>query len=120
MEWTRGTRVKVISTRIFGTKLSSIVQRLGVPKSTCQDWIKSGSTIAKDRSGRPPILSTRDLRQLKQFIQTDRETQRMSVQILKRLEFDVSESTLKKALKSLGFSRRIARRRLFLKNIDCF
>ena len=96
-------RGKVIGASICGSKLSNIVKRLGVPKSTCQDWIESGSTIAKHRSGRPTKLSPRDLRQLKRFIQTDRNTRRMSaLQILKTLEFSITERTLITALTGLS------------------
>jgi hypothetical protein len=110
---------KVIGAYMFGTKLSSITERLGVPKSTCQDWIRSGATIAKDRSGRPPALSTRSLRQVKRFIQTDRESRRMSLfQIIKMLAFIICEATLLKGLTSLGLFHRIAQRRPFLKNLD--
>jgi hypothetical protein len=111
MEWTSGTRGKVIGARIFGAKISSLVEKFGVPKSTCQDWIKSDSTIAKDRSGSPPILSTLDLHQLKRFIQTSRENRRMSaLQILQIMEFNICEDTLLIALTSLHLFHRITRR----------
>ena len=119
MEWTPETQGKVIGASMFGTKLSSIIQRLGVPKSTCQDWIKSGATIAKNRPGRPRILSARDLCHLKRFVQASRENRRMSaLQIIKILAFTICQATLITALTSLSLFHRIARRRPFLKDLD--
>ena len=104
---------------MFGAQLFSIVTRLGVPKSTCQEWILSGSTIAKDRSGRPKSLSERDLRHLKWFIQESQENRRLSAnQIIKIFKFAICEATLITALTSLSLLHRIARQRSFLKMLD--
>lgn len=99
--------------------MTNIVDRLGVPKSTCQEWIRSGSTIAKNRSGGPQILSQRDLRHLKRFVQENRENRRLSaIQIIKIFKFLICEATLITALTSLSLFHRIARRRPFLKDLD--
>ena len=109
----------MIGAHLFGAKLTSIVDRIGVPKSTCQDWIRSGSTIAKDRSGRPQILTKRDLRHLKRFVQESRENRRLSaIQLIKIFLFTICEATLITALTGLSLFHRIARRRPFLKDLD--
>jgi transposase len=105
----------------MGAKLSSITSRLGVPKATAQDWIKTGSTIAKKWSGSPQSLSPRDLlvQQLKRFVKTNRKTHRMSAcEIIKDLGFNVSESTLIQVLTQLNLFHRVARQRPFIRVLD--
>jgi hypothetical protein len=80
----------------------SIIIQLGISRSIYMDWINSGSMITKDRSDHPIILIIRDLHQLKYFIKINREIHRIStLQILKKLEFDINEKILIKILTDL-------------------
>jgi len=108
-EWTPGTRGKVIGMRLAGAKISTIITRLNVPRTTAQDWIKNDRTHVKKRSGRPKALSERDLKKLKRYIKSNRETRRLSIQqIITDMGFDVSEPTLIKALAELNLFHCIA------------
>jgi len=102
-----------------GEKIKSITERLGVPKSTVQDWIKSGRTHPKKRPGRPKAITPRERRHLKRFIKTNHQTRRMSAHaIIEQLKLDVSEATLIKTLAELNIFHRVARRRPFLRKLD--
>jgi transposase len=100
---------------VTGAPVKSIVERLGVPKRTVHNWIKSGRTHALSRLGRPRIITERDKRRIKRLIKSNRETRRLSANaIIEKLDLQVTEPTLIKTLNEMKLFHRIARRRPYL------
>ena len=119
-EWSLISRGKALGLRATGTiPLHETTNIIGIPKSTVDNINACGTGINKPRSGRPRKLSSHDIRQLVQYIKTNRCTHRVSLNQLKKLfHLDVHKNTIKAALKEGGIHHRIARRRPFLNNCD--
>jgi transposase len=82
------------------TTVSSVIQR----------WEQTGTTASAPRSGRPLLLSPRDLRRIDLYISKNASTRRQTLKgVIEALDLEVSSKTLQRALEHLGYKRRIAR-----------
>jgi len=99
--------------------MREISQITNIPLGTLGDLKKRNTPLTKHRSGRPHKLSERHKRQIEFHIHRNFASRRLSVHtIIKNLQLESSKTTVKLALKDLGYYHRIARRRPFLKKID--
>ena len=79
-------------------------------------WEATGSCENASRSGRPTILNKHDVRRLKSYITTNRETRREPLtELIQNCNLPVSTKTLSRTMKDyIGLGRRIERKRCFL------
>jgi transposase len=120
LEWTPKRRSRALGL-IQGDRhsLSEISHITNIPLGTLGDLKKRNTPLNKVRSGRPVKLSDRHKRQIVMHITRNHESRRLSLMsIIHDLQLEVSDRTLKRTLKSLGYNHRIARRRPFLKKLD--
>src|SRR5579859_7666294 len=119
-EWTPKCRSRALGL-IEGRRhsLREISHITNIPLGTLGDLKKRGTPITKPRSSRPPKLSECTKRQIEYHIHRNHSTRRLSaIQIIRDLQLKVSETTLKFALRDIGYTHCIARQRPFLKKYD--
>ena len=109
-------RSKIIRLRDIALSFHDISSTLEVPLTTVKDafyhFLEYDSTIDKRRSGRPPIFSERDLRELLRLIEANR---RISIRdIQKGWPTKVSARTIQRMVHSLGLRSCVARKKPFL------
>jgi len=119
-EWTPKRRSRALEL-MQGARhsLMEISKITNIPKSTLGHLKKRGTPLNKVRSGRPTKLLPRDKRHIEVLIHKDYTSRRLSLRrIIQDLGLNVCESTVKLALKDLGYHHCIARRHPFLKKKD--
>ena len=79
-------------------------------------WEATGTCTNAPRSGRPTILNKHDVRRLKAYIITDRETRREPLkELVQHCNLDISTKTLSRTISDIiGMGRRVERKRCFL------
>jgi transposase len=119
-DWTPRKRSQVLAlARLGSLSIRKISQELSVPKSTVYDIATRGTPDNELRSGRPGILSARDLRRIDRYIKRDKDSRRQPPElVIKGLGLRCSVMTLKRAIKTLGYTRSVARKRPLLKKLD--
>ena len=119
-EWSQTERGMALGLRsATRLPLREIANFINIPKSTIHDINKRGTGINKPRTGRPPKLSSRDIRQIIRYIRTNKSTRRTTLTRLKQIfHLKVHENTIRNALTQAGYHRRIARRRPYLNTHD--
>lgn len=106
-EWTTPKRSRALALLDEGFSLREVSQRTGVPKSTVEGWKKDPhSRRPHHRSGRPHLLTPRDIRHLIKILRKNWEGRKLSWRKLgKEAGLNVSGRTVKRALASEGYTR---------------
>ncbi|MBW0463510.1 hypothetical protein O181_003225 [Austropuccinia psidii MF-1] len=111
-----GMRGMIIGMRKGGASIRVISNQLGVPSTTVFDTIKqyeeTGQLTNQPIPGRPKKLGERDMRQLSRVLHQHRRANLDSIRNL--ITVDVSASTLRKAIHSLGKKSCIAVKKPYL------
>ena len=118
-EWDTPTRAKIRSLRAAGKSYREIRKLTDnkLSRSTIQKIIKASSSrrSRKNKTYKPKLLNARDLRRIQRYVETSWETRVASWAAIKRdLNLNVSASTIRRALKTLGYRRCIACPRPFI------
>jgi len=115
-EWTPKRRSRALGLIKGGRhSLSEISQITNIPKGTLGDLKKRDTPLSKARTGRPHKLSERAKRAIERLIRQSYKTRRLSAKsIIQNLQLEVCESTIKLALKDMGYRHCIARRQAYL------
>ena len=99
--------------------MSEITNITKIPKGTLGDLKKRGTRVTKQRTGRPKKLTEADKRQIVLHIRRDSKTRWLSLhQLIKDLQLNALEKTVRNALHDFGYYHKVAKRRPFLKNRD--
>src|SRR5579859_2949909 len=119
-EWTPKRRSRALGLIKGGRhSLSEISQIINISKGTLGDLKKRDTPLSKARTGRPYKLSERAKRAIERLIRQSYKTRHLSAKfIIQDLQLEVCESTIKLALKDLGYRHYIARRRTYLTKKD--
>lgn len=107
-------RIQVHTLRDLGWTITRIAQHLNLTETQVQYLIHQPITPQK-RPGRPKKLTTPRRHQLIDFITSNSTTRKMPyIEVANALDWDVSEDTIRQALSSEGFFRRVARIKPYL------
>jgi len=119
-DWSSNMRSRVLALIEGGRHtIREITTITGVPKSTVHDIKTRAVATTKPKLGRPKKLSTYDKRRIGRYITKSRENRRESPEsIIKALHLNVCPNTLMSAIRELGYTRSVARRRPLLKELD--
>lgn len=100
--------------RTAGWKVQDVADEVGCAKSTVtkifKKWREAGTTRDKPRSGRPPKMSRRAVRNLERDIERE---PRLTWEVLAR-RYRVSRSLVRNQAAKLGYRKRVMRKRPFL------
>lgn len=97
--------------RLAGHSYGVIANLLGITKRQVACAITSERVTPRKRTGRPPKLSDAQIDELEAFVRSSREGRQLSYARLAEgpfLAWGVGEYTIRSALRSRGYSRRIA------------
>lgn len=111
-----GERAMIIGMRTAGMSTHRIATELGMTQSTVftiwKNFQERGTTQPLKSSGRPPKLNVRDKRMLGRILSKNRRLPLAAIR--EKMHVKVSPTTLRKAMKSIGFSNRVAAKKPFL------
>jgi len=113
-------RNQIIGMRKAGSTFVKIGQEFELSEDTVRKiwnrWEESGTTENAQRPGRPPLLDKHDIRRLKSYMMSNKETRREPLsEIAVNCNLEVCTKTLKKVIdENIGLGRRIARKKCFL------
>lgn len=115
-ELTQEERMLLVEMHSKNMSYREIAKSTNIPHSTVQSVIKrfihSGTVISTPRKGRQPILSTRDLRKIKNNILKNRHV--TLHEIRNELPINVSTKTIGRSLTQLGYCSRKAIKKPFI------
>ena len=114
-----GLRGEIIGMRKASVSFAEIGRILGYDESTLRKiwnrYQQSKTCASASRSGRPPKLTDADTRQIIRYIRHDRETRRQPLQeITQILNINVSDRTIERKFKEIGFGHYIERKKPYL------
>ena|SRR2546423_12298863 len=112
-------RGEIIGMRRCGVTFPTIAMNLDLKCDTVRKvwnyYEETGRVVPPPRTGRPPILSEYDCRQLKRHVKSSREHRHEPLaDITSALNFNVSEDTLINELKKLNLNHRVAQKKPWL------
>lgn len=116
-ETTRDQRLKIIALRdATGWPWHKIASEYSIKESTCkmvyQRWKKAGSPSNRPRTGRPVFFDDAKKRQLEAFVTSSPRTRRLGwEEIAAEMGYQCTGRTVKAALESLGYHKRMARKK---------
>lgn len=109
---TRDQRRDILVLSAFNHDPHEIAQKLGFSIRQVRYTLQQDQATPRRRSGRPTKLSSIQIDALEAFVCTNKNTRRMTyAELAAHLNFDVSPSTIRNALHSRGYHRRIAIRK---------
>jgi transposase len=115
-ELTPEERKIIVDMRSNNISYRAIAKSTNIPHSTVQSVIKrfidSGTVISAPRNGRTPILSTRNLRNLKNVVIKNRRVTLHEIQ--SELPINVSTKTIGRNLAQLGYRSKMAIKKPFI------
>lgn len=121
-ETTRDERLRIITLRDdAGWSFREIGKQLNLSHATCHRIYKhfkiNGTPSNRKRAGRPPIFSTEEKARLVAFITRDKRTRRLHWEEIKEeMGYDCSARTLLNVMASMGYHKRIPRRKYVYNN----
>jgi transposase len=107
-----------------GLSVRSIATKVGIPKSTVEDWLKkyesTGSFERKTGSGRPRLIEPDREPQLERLIQSNREksSDALRVVVKEKLGVDMSARSMRRYAQCLGYEWRLPLHKGFLTPYD--
>jgi len=119
-ELTEFERGVIVGGWLFGHSEREIEEKTGHPKTTVHRTIEkyreTGTTDPLPRSGRPPVLTSRDKRHLEMIVRSNRRqtTRQVHQNFVQSSGTVVSLSTVKRALYDAGYNSRVAARKPFI------
>ena len=121
-ETTRDERLQVINLRNAQFTWSRVSRETGLNESTCRPIYERyklfGTPSNRKCSGRPVVLSESDKQQLKVFVISSKRTRRLSwEEITEEMGFQCSWQTVKHAMSSMGYYKRVPRKKHHLLSI---
>jgi hypothetical protein len=117
----RDQRIQIITLKdITHWPFEQIGAELALPAATCRriynKFHAAGTPSRRRRSGRPPLFNAQVKRELVAFITQNRFTRRLSYEdIITIRSYDCSPRTLRRVLASLGFHKRVPRRKFHVR-----
>lgn len=116
-ETTRDERLEIITLREKAEfTWGQISQKTSKDKTTCRRIYERykiyGTPSNRNRSGRPVVLSEADKQQLKTFVTSNKRTRRLSwEEITEEMGYQCSWRTVKRAMESMGYYKRVPRKK---------
>ena len=123
-ELTPFERGEIVGLSKGGHSIRKISEILNIPKSTVHDVItkynEENCTDTIPRSGRPPILSERDKRQLGRIVRQNRKqaVEEITEQFNQNLNISVCSKTIIRTLHSMGYYGRTGRKKPLVSEVN--